>query len=281
MYVYQQLPNSVWSAAGGPSIGSPSDKITPTRAGRFIIASIAQHTSESRWRYSTIPWGTPMRLNKQNFIELQVGGHWRLLSTFPGWGSYGKDPLKGFMELHDYYLSLLADVNGDFGRPLNTPFPRDWDLALPTTWVFNDFGPTAVKYFVDYNHNRKLDRVARPGQRKEEILSDFLHTTPPDELAYKLAQQIPNHYKVRLLDSHGCVHMDPAAMRQLVDRGVLRVGAQLEIHPYSEAGLPPLTFTRPWGEVGTEIHFFPWAKRLVLYKVTKQLAGHALHPAHG
>jgi hypothetical protein len=281
MYIYKQLPGSVWSATGGPTIVSPTDKATPTRAGRFIIASIAQHTSERRWRYSTIPWGAPMRLNKQSFIELQVGGRWRLLSSFPGWESYSKDPLKGFKELSGYYLTLLADVNGDFKRPLNTPFPRDWALVLPSTWVFNDFGPTAVKYFVDYNHNRKLDRVARPGQRKEEILSDFLHTTPPDELAYKLAQQIPNHYKVHLVESHGCVHMDPAAMRQLVDRGVLRVGASLEIHPYSETGMPPSTMTRPWGEVGTEIHFFPWSRRLVLYKVSKQPVSHSLHPAHG
>lgn len=281
MYVYQQLPGSVWSAAGGPSTAFPAAKVTPTRAGRFIIASIGQHLSEKRWRYSTIPWGAPLRLNKQNFIELQVGGRWQPLYTFPGWEAYSKDPLKGFNELSGYYLSMLAGLNEDFGRQPNTPFPSNWDLVLPTTWVFNDFGPTAVKYFIDYNHNRKLDRVARPGQRKEEILSDFLHTTPPDELAYKLAQQIPNQYKVQLLESHGCVHMDPAAMRQLVDRGVLRVGAQLEIHPYSEAGLPPRTFTRPWGEAGTEIHFFPWSKRLVLYKVTKQLAGHALQPAHG
>ena len=68
---------------------------------------------------------------------------------------------------------------------------------MPDTWVFNDFGPYAVRYFRDDNRNRKLD----PGER---LKGEMIHTTPDNE-----AQEAQNQ-PVQLIPSHGCVHIKPA-----------------------------------------------------------------------
>jgi hypothetical protein len=69
MYVYQQLPGSVWSAEVGLSTACPATKVTLMRVERFIVASISQHVSEKRWRYYTIPWSASLRLKSFNEVN--------------------------------------------------------------------------------------------------------------------------------------------------------------------------------------------------------------------
>lgn len=43
---------------------------------------------------------------------------------------------------------------------------------VPNTWVFNDFGPVAIRYFKDLNANRKLDKG-----KGESLSGEMIHTT--------------------------------------------------------------------------------------------------------
>lgn len=70
--------------------------------------------------------------------------------------------------------------------------------------------------------------------------------------------------------------MDPDFLQKWVAQGVLKVGATLEIHPYSEEKIPP-SFGRPQGQLGVKIHFFPGAQGIGLYRVTAKQTGHSLH----
>lgn len=280
MYVYKLVPGSLWIANGGPANARPAEKATPTRAGRFVIGSIGQHISSVRWPNSAIPWGAPLQLNAKGYVELKLSGRWQLLHTVPGWQQYAAQPLEARKALQNMYKSMMDQLKPKYGLGKADHWPTPWGGALPKTWVFNDFGPVAVKYFADYNNNRKLDAVAKPGQRREELLSDFMHTTPFGEVAATLDRQLPSSQTMLLGESHGCIHMDPTFLRKWVAAGILVVGATLEIHPYREDTVPN-SFERATGQVGREIHFFPGAQGIALYQVTHKQLGQALHPAHG
>jgi hypothetical protein len=85
MYVYRLIPSSVSMTYEGPVVADNVPKATPTRAGRSVIGSVGPHVSAERWIFSTIAWGTPMRLNAKKEIEVQLSGKWVGLRTLPGW----------------------------------------------------------------------------------------------------------------------------------------------------------------------------------------------------
>lgn len=280
MYTYTLIPNNLWIANGGPAVKMIMEDGTlgtPTETGRFVIYSIGPHVNGARWRNSAVPWGTPIRLNQQGYVEVQLHQQWQLLHKLPGWRErYGANPVGARVQLKKDYRSMMEQLKPKYELGKADHWPAGWDGGLPKTWVLNDFGQVAVKYFRDYNGNSRLDADGRAGSPKEEILGDFMHTTPASEVALILDKMLVSERGIVLSVSHGCIHMAPDFMQKWVAQGVLKVGATLEVHPYSEEKIPPF-FVRPQGKVGAEIHFFPGAQGIGLYRVSVKQTGHSLH----
>jgi hypothetical protein len=153
-----------------------------------------------------------------------VDGRWQRVSDLTG-GATKKDVL-------DYYQDLY--------------FIR----RLPATWVFNDFGHLTCYMFKDRNGNNRLDPTAG-----ESIHGEFFHTTPPDEADTALRRP------VNLQESHGCIHLKPLELDEMVRRGYMRKGVKVVVHQYSElfAKFPSGRGTGPY-----ELHFFPKLRSLVV-----------------
>jgi hypothetical protein len=241
--------------------GLASEGHTPTRPGRFTILSVEKHVSGGRWLYSTIPWGTPVRVDA-DAVYIKLNGAWKKLSsTDPRWlapyRSFPKPELELRKAILDYYKTMAAS----FGT------------AIPDTWVFNDFGHISVKYYRDNDHNGVFDK------KKDELMSDFIHTTPPDEAstAYINRHQLPDN--INLSYSHGCIHIKPNDIDRLIRTGYVRRGIIIEVHPYSAVVNIPVSFLSNTGGGPHELHFFPAKStdmnrvdgkgKLVVYKVTK------------
>jgi len=106
---------------------------------------------------------------------------------------------------------------------------------IPDKWVFNDFGHLTCYMFKDLNRNRRLDRAT------EAIHGEFFHTTPPDEAATSL------HTAVKLDRSHGCIHLKPLELDEMVRRKFMRKGARVVVHRYDElsSDIPRVPAPRP------------------------------------
>ncbi|RPD45939.1 hypothetical protein DNI29_17505 [Hymenobacter sediminis] len=269
MYSFTLIPGTVFDAEGGPAGEpyAPGKASSSTRHGRFVIGSVGPHISSGRWPFSVVPWGADIRLDAKGYVEVFMQGKWQHLHTLPVWrDEFLKNPAGARYTLERRYEELVDFTKLVFNVRSLT---GQWKGDLPTKWIFNDFGSVSIKYFVDYNGNRKLDSVSKPGRKKEEILSDFLHTTSKFEMVTLMNRELQRKETMLLGVSHGCVHMVPDVMQNWIKKGILKVGAVLQIHEYA-VSLVPRGFEKPEGSVGQEIHFFPGAKKIALYNVTKK-----------
>ena len=173
----------------------------PTHPGVFVIDRIeAYHTNT--WSWSKISWGTPIRPSRliAGKVEyMESVGNWRLLRM--------KGRLVDTQEIKGYYRVL-------YGRE-----------DFPAAWVFSDFGPAAVRYYKDVNKNRHLDG-------KEWLRGEMIHTTAQNEAESQ--QWDADKTRVQLFESHGCIHIRPAAMRVFREAGAFERGMTLVIHQYRE-----------------------------------------------
>lgn len=94
-------------------------------------------------------------------------------------------------------------------------------MKVPNKWVFNDFGPIAIRWFKDVNGNGKLDE-------SERLSGQMFHTTPDNEAQQALGQT------VTLSSSHGCIHLKPADRDRLLSVGAFSPGAVFIVHKYHE-----------------------------------------------
>lgn len=274
MYIYKLIPTSINPAHGGPAIERPKEQATPTRAGRYVVGLIGPHTSPGRWPLSAVPWGTPIRLNKERNLTVYFNGKWVLLNTLPGWKEqYPNSPELATAAYVQAYRQMMHFLQQEkYGLDAQSQMPAPWNGPFPNFWNVNDFGRVAVKYFKDTNDNRKLDG-------KETLLSDFIHTTPYDEMEALLSKKLKPVYEMTLGESHGCIHMVPAVLQDWIAKKILVVGATLEVHPYSEKKVLT-SFERATGRVGREIHFYPHEQKIALYNVSIKQAGGPLHVGH-
>lgn len=192
--------------------GGPSNKIDqsgamdilPTPAGKYVIGPMMQYFTPS-WSFSKIKWGTPI---KDSDLEKSLSD----------------------MAKKDVWYQLpngkWASILKDFGITRKDILERHMTLystrRVPKVWVFNDFGPIAIRYFVDHNNNKKLDG-------KEKLEGTMFHTTPENE-----AEAARGVKKVSLVPSHGCIHLIPADRAALISMNAFKEGTDLVIHPYSE-----------------------------------------------
>jgi hypothetical protein len=192
------VPLYVIDARGGPPTRGHDPRMAeiPTTSGRYIIGDIRAYRTKT-WSWSQIAWGTPLRdAAAANDVLCQTHpGKWQSITT-----QYGISRI----EIMNAYYDL-------WGR-----------LEVPPTWVFNDFGPIAIRYFKDKNANGVRDRG-------EPLSGEMIHTTPEDEAA------TGQNVSFSLAESHGCIHIRPADRDKLVHAGVFKVGTPLIIHRYTES----------------------------------------------
>lgn len=241
---YMLIKINQYDAHGGPSnqkLGGDGQMQTSTREGRYVINSIGKHVSYGKYAYwSGVAWGTEMRLTGE-ITMIKNNGVWiRLSDVNPQWGKY-KDNQK--------YLTGI----------IKQRYLEDYGLSsFPDRWVFNDFGHTSVKYFKDTNHNWRMDG-------KEQIMGDFIHTTPPDErlTSIKKADQIS------LSESHGCIHVKPLDIDTMIGNGYLKKGNTIEVHNYAEKTIP-VNLTRSIARPPFEVHFYPGIFKIAIYRVSQK-----------
>jgi L,D-transpeptidase-like protein len=193
----QQVALFVIPAVGGPPTAGTDERMPeePTKAGRFVIGKPHAYRTPT-WLFSQIPWGTKLRdMRAKNDVWFQQrNGAWASIK-------------ENYKIARD---EIMQEAYRLYGR-----------LQVPNSWVFNDFGPIAIRYFEDKNNNRKLD-----GQ--ETLSGQMIHTTSDDEAATALGLDF------ELGDSHGCVHIRPEDRIRLMSAGVFKVGAPFVVHSYSD-----------------------------------------------
>lgn len=187
---------TVKDTRGGPDY-------TPTPAGHFVLENPAVYRTPS-WLMSQIKWGTPIKdaPSEKSLPEHQKTDVWYRLAN-GNWGSIQKDFGIDRKHITDTYFNLYG-IKG-----------------IPKTWVFNAFGPLAVRYFKDTNNNKKRDA-------NEKLEGSMFHTTAENEAEFKLGKSIT------MTNSHGCIHLNPADRSQLVNLKAFRGGMDLVIYPYDK-----------------------------------------------
>lgn len=209
MWVINGLSSITVEAWGGelpdPKVKYSIMKPRKTTPGKYVIYSVVAYQTKT-WPFSRITWGTS--------IKLSSDGEKVLYKT----GMLGK-PWK---PINDLIPGATPDTIRDYYHKLYGEY------KIPDQWVFNDFGVKAIRYFQDLNHNKTLDK-------NERLSGEMIHTTPNDEANTALGK------KIKLEESHGCIHLKPLDRDKLEKAGAFTKGTDLTIHQYDET--IPVEFT--------------------------------------
>lgn len=218
---------------------SKQEGYSSTKEGRYVVHSIGKHVSAGRWLLSTVPWGTPILFNQsEHILYVQKGGKMIKLRNYNSqWGGYSEKDL--YDELLQIYQRYYKSYYG---------------MAFPNTWIFNDFGHVTIKYFKDTNANFIMDS-------NEKIQSDFIHTTQIDEAITAYNNRVETKFArpISLSNSHGCIHVKPQSIDEIINNGYLSRGSNIEIHTYATILLVPNVIEIPNANPKKlfEVHFFP------------------------
>jgi hypothetical protein len=182
-------------AVGGPEFGGTDPRMPqePTTPGRYVIHSMHPYRTPT-WVYSKIKWGTPIKEVKNDIWYQLTNGKW---------GSVQKDTGLTKKVVMAEYFRLYKKA------------------GVPKSWVFNDFGPIAIRYFKDLNNNRTLDK-------NESLSGQMIHTTSDNEAEYAQGK------KVDLKNSHGCIHIRPQDRDTITALGLFKKGSTFVVHRYDE-----------------------------------------------
>ena len=78
-------------------------------------------------------------------------------------------------------------------------------------------------FFKDLNNNLKLDK-----DKGERLSGEMIHTTPKNEA------QAATGKAVKLMPSHGCIHIKPQDRNALLGMNAFKSGTIFVVHKYSE-----------------------------------------------
>jgi hypothetical protein len=190
----------------GPASGVVYDVMKPraTTPGRYVIHSYEAYRTNT-WPWSKISWGTRLKVDAvAGEVLFEAGGSGR-----PWTKVRERIPGISTRDIRDAYWALYGG---------SRKYDADGD-QVPEIWVFNDFGPKAVRYFRDLDHNRRLDA-------NERLSGEMIHTTPDNEAEAALGDPVV------LGPSHGCIHVDPFDRDRLHRAGAFNRGTDLFIHGY-------------------------------------------------
>ncbi len=214
-----------YSAFGGPEfsfMASDGHEAGPTDEGEYRVAYCGRHSSKRYPTWSKIPWGAKLK-DEGGAIIVLFEGKWRRLSDVVELSK---------TDIEEYHYQLYRT------------------RVVPSTWVFNDFGHVTCFLYKDRNRNGRRDR-------NEPIHGEFIHTTPVNE-----AQSDPNlHQPVVLEESHGCIHLQPVDIDDMIRRGYIRKNAAVVVHRYADRRI---VVPRGSGHAPFEVHFFPGMKQILV-----------------
>ncbi|MGI2112949.1 L,D-transpeptidase family protein [Shewanella frigidimarina] len=187
-----------FEAMGGPAkVGNdPVMAEEPTWPGVYVIDKAEAYRTPT-WPTSKLAWGTKLRdmPSKQDIWYALPSGKWGSLNQL-----YNSPVRSAIMEMHKEL----------YGKAI-----------VPEAWVFNDFGPIAIRWFKDLNGNKLLDSI-------ESLSGQMFHTTPDNEAETTLGSP------VRLTLSHGCIHLKPNDRNRLFAIGAFKRGTSFTVHKYHE-----------------------------------------------
>ncbi len=185
-----------FEAWGGPAsivLHGKEMREEPTWPGRYVIEKAEAYRTPT-WGWAKIKWGTRLKDAKKDVMYQLPSGVWG---------------------------SVLKDYNFTRDQIINRNKALYAIETVPATWIFNEFGPIAIRWFKDVNGNKILDG-------KERLSGQMFHTTPYDEMRH--AKKLP----VRLTASHGCIHLKPAERDRLFAIGAFKPKTDFIIHAYHE-----------------------------------------------
>jgi len=166
------------------------------------------------------------------------------------WGSKIEERAGEIFVEHDGKMQPISDLTTVTRIELITRYSQLYGVVkMPDKWVFNDFGHVTCKYFKDQNYNMILDK-------DEQIHTEYIHPTPKDEALSARGAVVD-------LDvSHGCIHVKPKDIDEMIDKGYLKTRNKVVVHKYNEF-IPNL----PQDDKGGppyEVHFYPGRKLIIV-----------------
>ncbi|MGH3822374.1 MAG: hypothetical protein ACRDRA_05990 [Pseudonocardiaceae bacterium] len=186
----------------------------PTTPGTFTLGEGSAVVTNA-WKFSQVANGTVVR-DTGTDVEFQRAGKWVSVRRL-------KIPLTRGEVLLQTTVALVARDRAD---GVLTPAQATEEIrrakaasafhALPPEWIINDFG--------------------KEGFRLEGTKGDIIHTTPETDDAKTAVQESD------LTLSHGCIHILAEDRQQLIEKGYLRGGVKIRVHPYD-----PVRLSR-WGK---------------------------------
>lgn len=217
---------AIYDAVGGPAkLVKAGDGYYagPTDAGWYRISHIAKHSSPSYPAWSTVRWGSDIR-EEAGEVQVMHDGKWQPLAKVT-------NKLLTKDDLLDRNLKLYGT------------------RTLPKKWLFNDFGHVTCYFYKDLNHNGKRDST-------EPIHKEYFHTTPDDEAATAAGQG------VTLQPSHGCIHLKPNDIDELIKKKYFAPANQVIVHGYdaTQYAWPD----EPDGKAPFIVHFYPGDKHVIV-----------------
>jgi hypothetical protein len=233
---------------------------SPTRSGTYKIYKIDyKHVSRNYYpTWSSIPWGSPLRWNpKIKQLEVKLNGSWKTLEDIIP----NKEARPTLSMIYFEYKKLYKKIfkeNMSYIKNNSIIIPPGYRLTttiyLPKTWIFNDFGHLVIKY---YN--------VRTGMRSLQ----YFHTTPTTEALIKTDEKRPNEITPELLgESHGCTHLIPTDINEMISKKYVKIGNIIKIHSYNEDPNEWLMMNKikrdETGGPPYEIHFFPGFYKLII-----------------
>lgn len=191
-----------FEAWGGPAKVVPhpgrNKDEEPTWPGTYIIDQAKPYVTPT-WGTSVIKWGTPLKdlgeTTNDVLYQLPSGKWGSIKKDFPG--TTRQAIIKKYRELYN-------------------------QQKVPATWVFNDFGPVAIRWFKDLDGNRKLNG-------NERLSGQMFHTTAENEAEHARKQRL------KMVSSHGCIHLKPQDRDTLFIIGAFKPGTIFIVHPYHES----------------------------------------------
>ena len=190
-------------AEAKPDPNNPVVSYDPTPAGRYEVIGLSPHASGS-WAYSYVPYGSELREQDGEIAFRDGSGVWRLATG---------------------QKSVFA---GRVVAPLERSAYLDADGAVMKVWRANDFG-----------HIRGLLRSLATGQMQTHMI----HATPSNEAteAYFVDTAPLRDAETALAVlrySHGCEHIHPKDLDEMISRGYLAPGTVFVVHGYDETFSP-------------------------------------------
>lgn len=159
------------------------------------------------------------------------------------WGSEVKEEGGKVLVKHDGKWTDVAVCGLNRDAIVQYAYELYGRTEVPKKWVFNDFGHMTCYIYRDQNNNARQD----PG---EPTMGQMLHADPEGEALEWLSEPI------KLEASHGCVHLKPADIDDMVKRKFMRKNNLVIVYPYSEMrishGRSSVSHRAPY-----ELHLYP------------------------